>query len=53
MRETVPASLAFRVYDESTDYFKDTGNIKLSSHIWYGFSLVLPHAVRRVKGPTR
>jgi hypothetical protein len=53
LRQTVPASLALRVYDESTDYFRDTGNIKMSSHIWYGFSLVLPHAIRRVKGPTR
>lgn len=53
MRETVPASLALRVFDESSDYFKDTGNIKMSSHIWYGFSLVLPHAIRRVKGATR
>ena len=53
MRMTVPSSLALRVFDESTDYFKNTGNIKMSSHIWYGFSLVLPHAIRRVKGPTR
>lgn len=53
MRMTVPQSLALRVYDESTDYFRDTGNIKMSSHIWYGFGLVLPHAIRRVKGPTR
>lgn len=53
MRETVPESLALRVFDESTDYFKNTGNIKMSSHIWYGFSLVLPHAIRRIKGPTR
>jgi len=53
LRETVPQSLALRVFDESTDYFKNTGNIKMSSHIWYGFSLVLPHAIRRIKGPTR
>lgn len=53
LRQTMPQSLALRVYDESTDYFKDTGNIKLSSHIWYGFSLALPHAIRRIKGPTR
>jgi hypothetical protein len=53
LRQTVPQSLALRVFDESSDYFKDTGNIKLSSHIWYGFSLALPHAIRRIKGPTR
>lgn len=52
-RETVPQSLALRVYDEASDYFKDTGNIKMSSHIWYGLALALPHAIRRVKGPTR
>lgn len=53
LRETLPQTLALRVFDESSDYFKDTGNIKLSSHIWYGFSLALPHAIRRIKGPTR
>ena len=53
LRQTVDQSLALRVYDESTDYFRDTGNLKLSSHIWYGFSLVLPHAIRRIVGPTR
>jgi hypothetical protein len=52
-RQTVPQSLALRVYDESSDFFKDTGDIKMSSHIWYGFALGLPHAIRRVKGPTR
>lgn len=53
MRQTVAASLALRTFDESSDYFKNTGNIKVSSHVWYGFSLALPHAIRRVKGPTR
>jgi len=53
LRQTMPQSLALRVYDESSDYFRDTSNIKMSSHIWYGFSLALPHAIRRIKGPTR
>jgi hypothetical protein len=53
LRETVPQSLALRVFDESSDFFKETGDIKLSSHIWYGFGLALPHAIRCVKGPTR
>jgi hypothetical protein len=53
LRETVPTSLALRIFDEASDYFKDTGNIKMSSHIWYGFGLALPHAIRRIKGPTR
>lgn len=50
LRETVPASLALRSFDESSDFFKQTGNIKMSSHIWYGFGLALPHAIRLVKG---
>ena len=53
LRQTVPTSLALRVFDESSDFFKNTGNLKLSSHIWYGFALALPHAIRRIKGPTR
>ena len=53
MRQTVPGSLALRVFDESSDFFKNTGKIKMSSHIWYGFALALPHAIRRVKGETR
>jgi hypothetical protein len=53
MRENVAQSLALRVFDESSDFFKNTGDVKISSHIWYGFSLVLPHCIRRIKGPTR
>jgi hypothetical protein len=50
MRQNMPSALALRVYDESSDFFKDTGNLKISSHIWYGFSLALPHAIRKIKG---
>ena len=47
----VPAdSLGLRRYDESSDFFKDTGNIKVSSHVWWGFSLAFPHAIRKVPG---
>lgn len=53
MRQNVPQSLALRVYDEASDYFKNTGNIKMSAHVWYGFGLALPHAIRRITGPTR
>ena len=52
-RMTVDESLALRIFDEASDYFKETGNLKISSHIWYGFSLALPHAIRRITGPTR
>ena len=45
-----PASLGLRTFDESSDFFKATGKIKVSSHIWYGFGAVFPHAIRRVTG---
>lgn len=51
LRYTVPdPALELRKYDTSTDYFKDTGNIKVSSHIWYAFSLAFPYAIRKIKG---
>lgn len=50
LRQTVPQSLSLRAFDESSDFFKDTGDIKMSSHIWYGFGLALPHAIRKVAG---
>ncbi|AKV01663.1 hypothetical protein AKJ09_08326 [Labilithrix luteola] len=43
-------SLGLRFWDESSDFFKDTGKIKVSQHIWHGFSLVFPHAIRRITG---
>ena len=52
LRYEVPSgsALAMRWFDESSDFFKNTGNIKVSSHIWYGFSLGFPHAIRKIKG---
>ncbi len=51
LRYTKPnPSLALRYFDESTDFFKNTGRIKVSSHIWYGFSLGFPHCIRLVTG---
>jgi hypothetical protein len=43
-------SLGLRSWDESSDFFKDTGKVKMSAHIWYGFKLVFPHAIRKVVG---
>lgn len=43
-------SLGLRSWDESSDFFKDTGKLKVSAHIWYGFKLVFPHAIRRITG---
>jgi hypothetical protein len=50
LRYSPPQSLGLRRFDESSDYFKETGNLRISSHIWYGFGLVFPHAIRLVKG---
>lgn len=50
LKQNVPATLALRQYDESSDFFKDTGHIKMSSHIWYGFALAFPHCIRLIKG---
>ncbi len=43
-------SLGLRSWDEQSDFFKDTGHLKMSAHIWYGFKLIFPHAIRRVVG---
>jgi hypothetical protein len=45
-----PADLGLRYFDETSDFFKNTGKIKVSSHIWYGFKLIFPHAIRKVVG---
>lgn len=50
LRYRAPESLGLRRFDESSDFFKNTGCIRVSSHIWYGFGLVFPHAIRLVKG---
>lgn len=43
-------SLGIRHYLEDSDFFKDTGRLKVSSHIWYGFAGGFPHAIRKVAG---
>lgn len=50
MNEQVDASLGLRTYDQNTDFFRDTGKIKVSKHVWYGFGYALPHAIRLIKG---
>jgi hypothetical protein len=49
-RYTVPQALGLRIFDESSDHFKNTGRIKIASHVWYGFALGFPHAIRLVRG---
>lgn len=50
LKQNAPGSLSLRPYDEGSDFFKDTGRIRVSSHIWYGFALGFPHCIRLVKG---
>ncbi len=47
---TPDPTLQLREYDTSSDYFKDTGRIKVSSHIWTAHALAMPHAIRKVIG---
>jgi hypothetical protein len=44
----VPDTLGLRFWDESSDFFKDSGKLKVASHVWQGFGLVYPHAIRRI-----
>lgn len=50
MRYSVDPALELRTWDQSSDFFKNTGKIKVASHVWYGFALAFPHAIRKVKG---
>lgn len=43
-----PESLGLRKWDEGSDFFKNTGKLKVSSHLWAGAGLVFPHAIRRI-----
>lgn len=43
-----PGSFGLRFWDENSDFFKDTGKLKVSQHIWTGSALVFPHAIRRI-----
>jgi hypothetical protein len=43
-------SLSLRRFDENSDYFKKTGKIAVSQHVYYGFKFLFPHAVRKIAG---
>jgi hypothetical protein len=50
-RWTAPDSkLGLRYFDESSDFFKKTSKIAVSKHIWAGYGLLFPHAIRLIKG---
>lgn len=42
--------LGLRFLDENSDFFKKTGKINASKHIWAGYGMLFPHAIRRVVG---
>lgn len=50
LKLNVPGSLAMRTFDESSDHFLNTGRIKMSAHIWYGFGLGFPQGIRKIVG---
>ena len=39
-----------RTWDESSDFYKDTGFIKVSSHIYLAAVLLFPHSIRKIVG---
>lgn len=39
-----------RTWDESSDFTKETGEIKVSSHIYANAVLLFPHGIRKVSG---
>ncbi len=41
-------ALRMRWFDESTDFFLNTGRLKVSSHLHYSAALLFPHAIRRL-----
>lgn len=44
------AALELRQWGEDTDFFRNTGKLKNSAHIWYAFALAFPHGIRKIKG---
>jgi phage I-like protein len=44
------AAEELRTFDESSDFFKKTGEIRVQSHIYTNAALLFPHAIRYVKG---
>lgn len=50
-RWTAPdTKLGLRYFDESSDFYKRTSKLAVSKHIWAGYGLLFPHAIRLIKG---
>lgn len=43
-------ALELRQWDENSDFFRNTGKLKNSAHIWYAFALAFWQAIRKIKG---
>ncbi|HXG69995.1 MAG TPA: hypothetical protein VNJ04_05200 [Gemmatimonadaceae bacterium] len=50
MTENVSTDLGLRKFDENSDFFKNHSRIKISSHLWKGFTLAFPQTIRLVNG---
>lgn len=51
LRYTPPnPALELKHWDESSDFFKETNRIKVSSSIWRADALGFPHAIRKITG---
>lgn len=48
LREDLPPAIATTQWDESSEYFRNTKNIKFGVMISYGFGLAFPHAIRKI-----
>jgi hypothetical protein len=49
-RMAVDGNLGLRRFDTDSDFFKNHSRIKVSSHVFYGFSLGFHHGLRKIKG---
>ncbi len=43
-------TLGLQFLDESSDFFKTNLKIAVKAVVWYGFSLIFPHGIRKVLG---
>lgn len=39
-----------RLWDETSDFYKNSGHIKIESHVFVNAALLYPHAIRKIKG---
>lgn len=49
-RMAVDGDVGLRRFDTDSDFFKNHSRIKVSSHVFYGFSLGFHYGIRKIKG---